>query len=204
MKGGGDDQMNKILRRIKSYVLIVLLMVFIWPITFGSPALVHGWGRNMYDGRLSYHRMTISQPQENDQGQDYLNRISRKNWLRDDRVLFARLSGEKEVPGSGDPEGQGWSVMWLRPNRGLVCYSLMVNGIALPASGAHIHKGDFEESGPVVVNLTSPDEDGVAWDCSTASNEVLTAIQEDPDEYYVNVHNGDYPDGAVRGQLSRW
>jgi hypothetical protein len=35
----------------------------------------------------------------------------------------------------------------------------------------------------------------------TADRELLKAIASDPEDYYVNVHNADYPAGAVRGQL---
>ena len=37
--------------------------------------------------------------------------------------------------------------------------------------------------------------------CVTADAAVIEAIRTSPANYYVNVHNAVYPDGAVRGQL---
>jgi hypothetical protein len=32
---------------------------------------------------------------------------------------------------------------------------------------------------------------------------LIKAIRQNPSAYYVNVHNADFPAGAVRGQLSK-
>ena len=34
-----------------------------------------------------------------------------------------------------------------------------------------------------------------------ASAETITEIGENPDHFYINIHNDEYPAGAVRGQL---
>jgi hypothetical protein len=31
----------------------------------------------------------------------------------------------------------------------------------------------------------------------------MKRIRQNPENFYVNVHNADFPDGAVRGQLSK-
>jgi hypothetical protein len=33
--------------------------------------------------------------------------------------------------------------------------------------------------------------------------DLIKAIRQNPEAYYVNVHNSDFPTGAVRGQLSK-
>ncbi len=46
-------------------------------------------------------------------------------------VLHAQMTGEKEAPGPGDPNGFGWAgVILLPPNT--VCYALTAHNIAPP------------------------------------------------------------------------
>jgi hypothetical protein len=112
-------------------------------------------------------------------------------------TLEANLTGEKEVPGPGDPDGRGEAE--LKVFAAKVCYTLKVSRIA-PATAAHIHLGRRGEAGPVVVTLNTP-TDGFSKGCEEISRELSTNLREHPARYYVNVHNEKYPDGAVRGQL---
>ena len=114
------------------------------------------------------------------------------------------LSGAAEVPGPGDPDGSGTTTLMFFPGREEVCFEISVSNITLPATGAHIHIGDVDEAGPVVVGLTPPDESGTSEGCVHADREVIVDIISNPEGYYVNVHTLPlYAAGAVRGQLSR-
>jgi hypothetical protein len=115
------------------------------------------------------------------------------------RPLATTLSGAAEVPGPGDPDGSGSAVLRLNPGQEEICYSLTVSGIA-PATAAHIHVGLAGIAGPVVVPLQAPTS-GSSSACASASRELIRAIILNPENYYVNVHNADFPAGAVRGQL---
>jgi hypothetical protein len=53
-----------------------------------------------------------------------------------------------------------------------------------------------------VVTLEAP-ADGSSEGCVDVERDLATAILRDPSAYYVNVHNAELPDGAVRGQLSK-
>jgi hypothetical protein len=117
------------------------------------------------------------------------------------RPLFAALSGTAEVPGPGDADGTGTAALRVNIGRAEVCFDLAVKGIA-PATAAHIHEGASTESGPVVLGLTAPTS-GTSAGCLPVSRELATEILKSPEDYYVNVHNGEFPGGAVRGQLSR-
>ncbi|WP_210481741.1 CHRD domain-containing protein [Naasia sp. SYSU D00948] len=111
---------------------------------------------------------------------------------------FTRLTGAAEVPGPGDPDGRGFAFVRWNTDNGMICYNLFVRRIA-PATAAHIHVGDENTAGPVVQELEAP-TDGYSSGC--VDNDALAAaLDANPDNYYVNVHNAEYPAGAVRGQL---
>jgi hypothetical protein len=117
------------------------------------------------------------------------------------RPLSAVLTGAAEVPGPGDPDGSGTAHLTLNQGQGRICYKLTVAGIA-PATAAHIHVGSEDEAGPVVVGLAPPTS-GSSSGCATVDAALIKAIRQHPENYYVNVHNADFPAGALRGQLSK-
>ena len=118
------------------------------------------------------------------------------------RPFVADLAGAQEVP-PADPDGSGTAWLTLNPGTGEVCWVIFVEDIALPASAAHIHDAPAGVNGPVDIGLSGPDATGWASGCTSADRDQILDIIKHPDEYYVNVHNSEYPGGAVRGQLSR-
>lgn len=118
------------------------------------------------------------------------------------RPLAAVLSGADEVPGPGDPDGSGTATVTVNPGRGVLCYELTVADIA-PATAAHIHVAEAGVAGPVVVGLTPPTDGSSAGCVAGVDRALLKNIMKNPTQYYVNVHNPEYPPGAVRGQLSK-
>lgn len=117
------------------------------------------------------------------------------------RRLTATLTGAAEVPGPGDADGGGTAVITLNQGQNEVCFELTVTNIA-PATLAHIHTGAAGVAGPAVVTLTPPTE-GSSKGCVSATADLIKDIRQNPGNFYVNVHNADFPDGAVRGQLSK-
>ncbi|SCK38220.1 CHRD domain-containing protein [Streptomyces sp. WMMB 322] len=121
------------------------------------------------------------------------------------------LDGAQEVPGPGDPDGTGRFL--YRISHGKLCYKLSVENVA-PPTAAHIHIGQSGEAGPVIVTLNTPPENGSSSGCIRAqrtqteanASTVLTywelqGIKQNPFFFYTNVHNAQFPAGAVRGQL---
>jgi CHRD domain len=106
------------------------------------------------------------------------------------------LTGAAEVPDPGDPDGSGTAILTINPGLGQVCSTIDVTGIEQPFTAAHIHVGSSEVAGPVVVHLST---DG----CTAVDRKLALAIIENPSAYYVNVHNAEFPAGALRGQLDR-
>jgi hypothetical protein len=120
--------------------------------------------------------------------------------------LVARLTGEAEVPGPGDANGVGSARIRLGERR--VCFTLRWSRIA-PPTAAHIHVGPAGVAGPVVVPLFAapgglPPELSAVSGCVTGVDPgLIAAIRQRPRQYYVNIHNVPFPDGAIRGQLHR-
>jgi hypothetical protein len=122
---------------------------------------------------------------------------------QDGRKLFATLTGAAEVPGPGDSDGGGKAKINLNQGRGEVCFELGVSNIAV-ATAAHIHEAPAGQAGPAVVTLAPLPTDGSSKGCvSGVDEDLIKRIRQNPESFYVNVHNADYPDGAVRGQLSK-
>lgn len=138
-------------------------------------------------------------------------------------LLETDLNGRNEVSDTakgnrivGDPNGRGEGyVFGIDGDDATLCYIIIAEKIAeldqAPGNGraAHIHEGQPGENGPVVANLAWP-QDGQAADCLTEGEAgkfptgeagIVQDILADPGDYYFNVHNTEYPGGALRGQL---
>jgi hypothetical protein len=118
------------------------------------------------------------------------------------RPLSATLTGAAEKPKAGDPDAKGTATVRVNLGQSQVCYDLQVSGVATPTM-AHIHKAPPSEAGPVAIPLETPGADGKASGCATADAAVVKDILQNPSAYYVNVHNAEFPAGALRGQLSK-
>ncbi len=84
-----------------------------------------------------------------------------------------------------------------------LCWELSVTGLSSGAVAAHIHVGERNAPGPVVVPLTvEVGETSFATSgCEMPDADLLAAIEDDPSAYYVNVHTTMNPPGEIRGQL---
>ncbi len=111
----------------------------------------------------------------------------------------AQLSGASEVP-PADPDGAGMARISINDDSNRICTDLEVRMIG-DVTAAHIHRGAAGVNGPPVVTLDAPD-DNDSDDCDTADDALVDAIRANPSAFYVNVHTTDYPDGAIRGQIT--
>jgi CHRD domain len=111
------------------------------------------------------------------------------------------LSGSAAVPGPGDPDGTGTFKITFKPAEGQVCYELTVANIGT-ATAAYLNSGARGLTGPVVVVLQTPAQ-GVSENCAALDEEKIADIMKNPANYYVNVRNTEFPDGAIRGQLTK-
>lgn len=116
------------------------------------------------------------------------------------RILSATLLGTNEIPGPGDPDGTGSAVVTLDPSSGTVRFAISVANISAPTM-AHIHVGGPTVAGSVVINFNPTFTNNLAVGTVTAAETLINQILANPGGFYVNVHNADFPAGAVRGQL---
>ena len=140
-------------------------------------------------------------------------------------VLETELRGREEVRDNatsnrmvGNPNGRGEAyVFGIDGDPTTLCYLLVgVKKIAelslAPGAprAAHIHEGARGTNGPVVAALAFP-QGGQAGDCLTEGETgkfptgepgIVQRILNNPQNFYVNIHNAEYPAGAIRGQLS--
>jgi hypothetical protein len=118
------------------------------------------------------------------------------------------LSGKNEIsPTTGKKRAGdlgGFGAFAATIQGGDLCYALAVGGLNATPIAAHIHAAKRNKNGPIVVPLTPPSTTpGASSACVTPDPALLAAIQKHPNRYYVNVHTGTFPDGAIRGQLKK-
>ncbi|HYI11427.1 MAG TPA: CHRD domain-containing protein [Thermoanaerobaculia bacterium] len=115
-------------------------------------------------------------------------------------VFGATLNGANERPTAGDPDGSGFAIVRFDRNSNTVHYALVSQDIGAPVA-AHIHRGTADVAGPVVVDFHPTFVAGAASGSVTADSAIITEILGNPAGFYVNIHNAEYPGGAIRGQL---
>lgn len=118
--------------------------------------------------------------------------------LAQGQTFTAALSGANEVP-PADPDGTGTAFIIISGTT--VFYTITVQNIG-PPTMQHIHVGAAGVNGPIVINLPGSFVGGVLSGTTTTDLATAAAIAANPAGYYVNVHNDEFPGGAIRGQLA--
>jgi hypothetical protein len=116
-------------------------------------------------------------------------------------TFAAALDGSQEV-GRGDPDGSATGTVSFDTRLNLISWNIAYADIAAPTD-FHIHDGDFGTNGPVFVGFGAATTGGpgtLIGQVSTTEAKI-DAIFADVRGYYLNIHNADFPGGAIRGQL---
>ena len=112
------------------------------------------------------------------------------------QTLIAVLNGASEAPGPGDADGFG--LAGVRFEGTTVAYNMMIQHVSTPTA-SHIHRGAAGVPGPVVIALALAFPSNRASGSATASASLIEEIRDNPEGFYVNIHNADFPNGAIRG-----
>jgi len=111
------------------------------------------------------------------------------------------LAGSQVVPGPGDPDGAGGFFYTLWRQTGAFCFDVDSTGITTPLTAVHLHRGPVRGDGELVAELHGPSADIDVSGCLDFGRTLATEIAKSPDSYYVDVHNEEFPGGALRAQL---
>ena len=125
------------------------------------------------------------------------------------------LNGKNEVPSHADVTATGISGFIVNSGNSKVWYQIEVEGLN-GVTQAHIHSGKVGENGPVVATLFKGNKDtvnGALVQGSITADKLEGPLKGksisdlidlfDDASAYVNVHTETFPDGEIRGQISK-
>lgn len=132
------------------------------------------------------------------------------------------LSGA-QVPGEGDPDGRANATLRLEPERETVCLGANWRDLQGDVTALHIHRAPEGQTGPHHIEILNDERLTGAWNqvefCVQVTGghhaqeagghhgaepaDVIQAVVDDPEQFYLNVHTTAFPEGAIRGQIDR-
>ena len=130
------------------------------------------------------------------------------------RTFHLQLSGAAE-PLGGDPNASGTATITINTGLQTLCYDLSWSDVGGESAasdlvwGGHIHNAPAGVNGGIFVHLFgAPHEARTDYpgtfsvsDCMTVDRSLLLAILAHPRQYYLNLHNDEFPAGVIRAQL---
>ena len=117
------------------------------------------------------------------------------------------FGGTPPALGAGDPDGSATGSITVNVGQDRVCWEFTNVANVAPVNRGHIHKAPPGANGDIVVDFfnVDPGTQGPLTGCTTTplGKDLLKDIIQNPSAYYLNLHNADFPAGAVRGQLEK-
>jgi CHRD domain len=128
---------------------------------------------------------------------------------------IAILNGKNEVPSHPDVSATGIGGFIVNSAKSKVWYQIEAEGLE-GVTQAHIHSGEAGENGPIVATLFKGNKDtvnGALVQGSITSDKLQGPLNGksisdlvslfDKSSAYVNIHTETFPDGEIRGQISK-
>lgn len=155
----------------------------------------------MLSGETYVNIHTAANPDGEIRGQIY--RLAREGYT-------TSLEGVQEVP-SVSTNAYGVGVVSINRDSDNLHYMFAVGGLSSALNGAHFHNGAVGVNGGVIYDLTpffsgttTLDASFGYWTSLDVTPLTTTEIQLfQNNEVYMNVHNTNYLDGEIRGQINR-
>jgi hypothetical protein len=118
--------------------------------------------------------------------------------------LEAKMTGAQEAPAAGDMDGSGTAKLSFNRAKKKVCFNIRVKKIGGVLAG-HIHRGGKGVAGGIEVTLIADATSGKHFTgcAKNVKKSLISEILRHPRGFYVNLHTGAYPGGAIRGQLHK-
>lgn len=111
----------------------------------------------------------------------------------------ADLTGGNEVT-QGDSDGWGRVKISIDDTLNVLCADVEIRALGHVKS-AQIYRGKAGVTGEPVVALDPPEDDD-ADDCDNIGDTLADEIQANPTDFYVSIVTDDFPQGAIRGQIT--
>ncbi len=104
------------------------------------------------------------------------------------------------------PNGSGDATISVFRNRSSgttqICFDINVGGIAT-ATSAQLRRGQIGETGQIVANFLAPVSGNSIGCIDVNGRNLLRELLFNPESFYITISNAEFPDGAIRGQLSK-
>ncbi len=114
----------------------------------------------------------------------------------------ARLTGAEIVSSYGDSDGYAAAEVSIANTLDQICYDINNIRDLSPITSVSINRGLRGQTGPSVLRFDKANEGG--WKgCVKRSEWLEDKLEYQPGNYYVQISTTEYPQGAIRGQLTR-
>ena len=118
------------------------------------------------------------------------------------RPLSADLSSSNEVDAPIMTGATGTANVTLNQGQREICVDISTSGLSGTPVAGHIHEAPAGSNGGVVLNLGVNSEQFSAC-AQDVDRDLIKAIRQHPENYYINIHTVLVPSGEIRGQLSK-
>lgn len=114
----------------------------------------------------------------------------------------ASLTGTEIVSSSGDADGYAKAEVSIANTLDQICYDINDARNLADITSVSINRGQRGQTGPAVLRFSKANEGG--WkNCVKRSEWLEDQLEWKPGNYYVQISTTEYPQGAIRGQLTR-